>query len=140
MNSVPTDRPSQPNILFILSDDQGYFDVGYQGSEILTPNIDQLAKDGVKLENYYVTQGQSYYILFGLTFLFQTKCILITVRRHTVCTSYKLSRLHANTGTFDDGSVYDAIWDAKRCYSTISTSRCSTHRKTNARSPQEMWV
>jgi len=57
VNSVPTDRPSQPNILFILSDDQGYFDVGYQGSEILTPNIDQLAKDGVKLENYYVTQG-----------------------------------------------------------------------------------
>ena len=64
MNSVLTDKPSQPNILFILSDDHGYFDVGYQGSEILTPNIDQLAKDGVKLENYYVTQGL-YSILFN---------------------------------------------------------------------------
>ena len=60
MNSAQTERPSQPNILFILSDDQGYFDVGYQGSEIMTPNIDQLAKDGVKLENYYITQGTIY--------------------------------------------------------------------------------
>ena len=50
-------KPTQPNILFILSDDQGYHDVGYQGSEILTPNIDQLAEEGVKLENYYITQG-----------------------------------------------------------------------------------
>ena len=60
MNSAQTERPSQPNILFILSDDQGFFDVGYQGSEIMTPNIDQLAKDGVKLENYYITQGKIY--------------------------------------------------------------------------------
>ena len=81
MNSVLTDKPSQPNILFILSDDHGYFDVGYQGSEILTPNIDQLAKDGVKLENYYVTQGL-YSILFNtfeLALFFQTKCMLLTV-------------------------------------------------------------
>ena len=44
----------KPNILLILADDYGYNDVGYHGSEIKTPHLDQLAAEGVKLENYYV--------------------------------------------------------------------------------------
>lgn len=32
----------------------GYHDVGYHKSEILTPSMDKLARDGVKLEQYYV--------------------------------------------------------------------------------------
>lgn len=43
-----------PHMLFILADDYGWNDVGYHGSEIHTPNIDKLAGEGVKLENYYV--------------------------------------------------------------------------------------
>lgn len=46
--------PSQPHIIFIMVDDQGFRDVGYHGSEIKTPAIDRLAATGVKLENYYV--------------------------------------------------------------------------------------
>lgn len=49
------DKPSsQPHIVFILVDDQGFRDVGYHGSEIKTPTLDRLAAQGVKLENYYV--------------------------------------------------------------------------------------
>ena len=49
------DKPSsQPHIIFILVDDQGFRDVGYHGSEIKTPTLDRLAAQGVKLENYYV--------------------------------------------------------------------------------------
>ena len=48
------DFPLRPNILMIVSDDQGYQDVGFRGSDILTPNIDRLAKEGVILENHYV--------------------------------------------------------------------------------------
>ena len=49
------DKPStQPHIIFILVDDQGFRDVGYHGSEIKTPTLDRLAAEGVKLENYYV--------------------------------------------------------------------------------------
>ena len=43
-----------PNILFILADDLGWFDVGYHNPKILTPNIDELAKSGVILNSYYV--------------------------------------------------------------------------------------
>lgn len=46
-----TDRP---NIVFILSDDQGWADVGYHGSEIQTPTMDRLASEGIRLSQHYV--------------------------------------------------------------------------------------
>ncbi|XP_014010051.1 arylsulfatase I [Salmo salar] len=49
---IPGTMP--PHLIFILADDQGYGDVGYHGSDIHTPVLDQLAGEGVKLENYYV--------------------------------------------------------------------------------------
>ena len=43
-----------PNILLILADDLGYNDLGYNGAtEIKTPNIDRLAKEGVVFSNGY---------------------------------------------------------------------------------------
>uniref|UniRef100_A0A672K9V4 Si:dkey-174i8.1 n=1 Tax=Sinocyclocheilus grahami TaxID=75366 RepID=A0A672K9V4_SINGR len=42
------------HIIFVMVDDQGYNDIGYHGSEIHTSVLDQLAGEGVKLENYYV--------------------------------------------------------------------------------------
>ncbi|MHC4241848.1 MAG: sulfatase-like hydrolase/transferase [Planctomycetota bacterium] len=45
-----------PNIVLIVSDDQGYKDLGCFGaSEIKTPNLDRLAAGGVRLTNFYVT-------------------------------------------------------------------------------------
>jgi len=43
----------QPNFVYILSDDQGWKDVGYHGSDILTPNIDALANGGARMEQFY---------------------------------------------------------------------------------------
>jgi arylsulfatase A-like enzyme len=42
-----------PNIVVIISDDQGWKDVGYHGSDIKTPNIDALAAGGARLEQFY---------------------------------------------------------------------------------------
>ncbi|XP_030628256.1 arylsulfatase I [Chanos chanos] len=50
----PGNGKSPPHLIFVMVDDQGYSDVGYHGSDIHTPNLDQLAGEGVKLENYYV--------------------------------------------------------------------------------------
>jgi arylsulfatase len=43
----------RPNILFILADDLGYADLGVFGSEIPTPNLDQLANTGMLLTDFY---------------------------------------------------------------------------------------
>ena len=43
----------RPHIVYIVSDDQGWKDVGFHGSDIKTPNIDQLAQGGARLEQFY---------------------------------------------------------------------------------------
>jgi arylsulfatase A-like enzyme len=43
----------RPNIIIIFADDLGNADLGYRGSEIRTPHIDRLAREGVRLESYY---------------------------------------------------------------------------------------
>jgi len=46
-----------PNIVLIFTDDQGYQDLGCYGSQkIKTPNIDQMAKEGARFTNFYVSQ------------------------------------------------------------------------------------
>lgn len=46
----------QPNFIIILTDDQGYGDLGCYGStQALTPRIDQMAKEGARLTSFYMT-------------------------------------------------------------------------------------
>ncbi|MBO0700834.1 MAG: sulfatase-like hydrolase/transferase, partial [Zavarzinella sp.] len=50
------DAARKPNILLIVSDDQGYADIGVQGcKDIPTPNLDALANAGVRCTNGYVS-------------------------------------------------------------------------------------
>jgi arylsulfatase A-like enzyme len=47
----------KPNIVFIFADDLGYGDIAcFGGKDIKTPNIDSLARDGMKLTSFYVHQ------------------------------------------------------------------------------------
>ncbi|MHC4075282.1 MAG: sulfatase-like hydrolase/transferase [Planctomycetota bacterium] len=51
----PSGNKVKPNIVFILSDDMGWGQLGYQGGKLIpTPNIDALAKGGVELNQFYV--------------------------------------------------------------------------------------
>lgn len=43
----------RPHIIHIVSDDQGWKDVGFNGSDIMTPNIDKLAAGGLSLTDFY---------------------------------------------------------------------------------------
>ena len=44
---------ARPNIIIILVDDMGYSDLGCYGGEIETPNLDQLAEDGLRFTQFY---------------------------------------------------------------------------------------
>ncbi|MGJ8671812.1 sulfatase family protein [Rubritalea sp.] len=45
----------KPNVVVIFTDDQGYADLGcFGGKQLLTPNIDQMAKEGARLTSFYV--------------------------------------------------------------------------------------
>ena len=43
-----------PNVVIFLADDLGWADVGYRGSRIETPAIDRLAREGLRLDRFYV--------------------------------------------------------------------------------------
>jgi arylsulfatase len=47
--------PPRPNIIVIMCDDVGYSDIGCYGGEIETPNIDALAKGGLRFTQFYNT-------------------------------------------------------------------------------------
>ena len=46
--------PEKPNILFILIDDMGWGDIGYNSEDILSPNLDKLAEEGLTFGQHYV--------------------------------------------------------------------------------------
>lgn len=53
------DRVSKPNILFIISDDQGYPHASAYGSKLVrTPAFDEIAKNGILFTNYFVSAPQ----------------------------------------------------------------------------------
>jgi len=66
----PTIKSSkQPNIVYILADDLGYGEVGAYGqTKIETPNIDALAKDGMKFNQHYT----------GAPVCAPARCVLLT--------------------------------------------------------------
>lgn len=52
----PLRPPKPPNLIVIMTDDQGYADVGFNGgTEIPTPNLDRIAAGGVVFTDAYVT-------------------------------------------------------------------------------------
>ena len=49
---------SRPNIVFLLSDDQTVRAAGCYGNpDVITPNLDQLASEGVRFTNHYITSA-----------------------------------------------------------------------------------
>lgn len=51
----PTPNARRPNVVFILADDLGYSDLGCYGSEIETPHLDELARNGLRFSQFYNT-------------------------------------------------------------------------------------
>ena len=83
----------KPNILLIVSDDQGYADVGFHGcTDIPTPNLDRLAKSGIRFSNGYVTHA----------FCSPTRAALLTGR-------YQQRFGHENNPAYDPNSHREGL-------------------------------
>ncbi len=52
-NTKKERRAERPNIILIMADDIGFSDIGCYGSEIHTPNIDRLAREGLRFRTFY---------------------------------------------------------------------------------------
>src|SRR5688572_11911856 len=47
--------PRRPNVLLVITDDQGYADLSIHGNpHVRTPNIDRLGRGGIRLDRFYV--------------------------------------------------------------------------------------
>ncbi|WP_020472643.1 arylsulfatase [Zavarzinella formosa] len=55
LTSVAAADNARPNILLIVADDMGFSDAGCYGGEIATPNLDMLAKNGLRFTQFYNT-------------------------------------------------------------------------------------
>ena len=53
--AIPGADRSRPNIILIMVDDMGYSDIGCYGGEVNTPNIDMLAKNGLRSTQFHNT-------------------------------------------------------------------------------------
>ncbi len=51
---IATRAERPPNIVFLVSDDQGYNDLGVLNHELISPNLDRLCREGARLTSYYV--------------------------------------------------------------------------------------
>jgi len=50
---VLAQEPAKPNVVLIMCDDMGWSDIGCFGGEVRTPNIDRLAREGVRVTQFY---------------------------------------------------------------------------------------
>lgn len=58
--TFPVFSHAQTNFIIILTDDQGYQDIGCYGSPLIeTPNLDKMAEEGFRLTNFYVSASVS---------------------------------------------------------------------------------
>ena len=51
--SSPKPPARRPNIILVMADDMGFSDIGCYGSEIDTPNLNQLAAEGLRFHQFY---------------------------------------------------------------------------------------
>jgi arylsulfatase A-like enzyme len=108
----PTAAIGKPNIVFLLIDDLGYADCGFNGGkEIHTPHIDKLAREGAVLESLYVQPVCS-----------PTRAALMTGRYATRTGVYSIVRPHAKWGLpLTERTLANALRDAG--YETVITGK-----------------
>lgn len=56
LSQQPADHAARPNVIVVLTDDQGYGDVGIHGNgNVVTPHLDRFARKGIRFSRFYVS-------------------------------------------------------------------------------------
>lgn len=52
--TAASQRDTRPNLILVMSDDQGWGDIGYNGNKIVqTPNLDRMSREAIRLDRFY---------------------------------------------------------------------------------------
>lgn len=89
-----TNPKGSPNIVYIVLDDMGFAQLGCYGSNIHTPNIDRLAKEGLRYNNFHTTAVCS-----------ATRCSLLTGANHHAAGCASLVELRTGTPNNMNGEL-----------------------------------
>ena len=104
-------KQARPNIVLMMADDMGYSDIGCYGGEIKTPNLDKLAKDGMRFTQFYNCAKCS-----------PTRATLLT-GQYDQAVSTKDMRHGATFGEVLRGAGYRTIISGKWHQSPLPTTR-----------------
>ena len=91
---IDTDPKSAPNVIYIVLDDMGFAQLGCYGSTIDTPNIDSLAKEGLRYNNFHTTAVCS-----------ATRCSLLTGANHHAAGCASLIELRTGAPNNQNGEL-----------------------------------
>jgi hypothetical protein len=110
--AVTPDKSKRPHVLFIVADDLGFADLGFTGSDILTPRIDKLASEGIILGVRAVCHRVREKFCISIVVL----CISTLLRAESTCTHAHMhtallrhALLFTNSGRALDWAVSDPL-------------------------------
>jgi len=124
-------QPSKPNIIVILADDMGFSDLGCFGGEIKTPNLDKLASNGLRFNQFYNTARCCPTRASLLTGLYPHTAGVGHMVYETPLAGYK-GDLNKNTPT-----IAEVL--APAGYRNYAVGKWHVTRYTNEKAPQHNW-
>ena len=104
--------PNQPNIILIMADDLGFSDLGCYGSEIQTPNLDRLAREGLRMTQFYNTAKCTQSRAMMLSGLYHQQTDNLTRRDNNVTLAEVLRT--AGYRTIMSGKWHLGNWESER--------------------------
>ncbi len=117
---VEVNTSKKPNVILILADDMGWSDLGCYGSEVSTPNLDELASEGIRFTQMYNTSK-----------CFPSRASLLTglySQRIGYHKSYKKPMNNAITlGELFKTAGYTTMWSGKHHSTELPTTRGFDH-------------
>lgn len=131
VQAEPSMDEGRPNILLIMSDDMGFSDIGCYGGEIDTPNLDRLAKNGLRFSQFY-----------NAARCCPTRASLLTgVYQHQTGIGLMLGNRNLPGYSGDLGKNVLTIAEVlvKNGYGTYMTGKWHVTRFTRPQGPKENW-